>query len=66
MAWWLKCWIANPGVSWSKPLGASKVGAVFHPSEVDKMSTKNFWGLSAISKPPYQSDSSLEAVWSQP
>ena len=24
-----------------KPLGGSKVG--FHPSEVDKMSTRNFW-----------------------
>ena len=39
-------WIPNPGVSWSKPLGGSKVDSVFHPSEVDKMSTRNFWELS--------------------
>ena len=30
----------------SKPLGRSKVESPFHPSEVDKMSTKNFWELS--------------------
>ena len=29
-----------------KPLGGSKVGSPFHPSEVDKMSTRNFWELS--------------------
>ena len=26
----------------SKPLGGSKVDSAFHPSEVDKMSTRNF------------------------
>ena len=30
----------------SKPLGGSKVDSAFHPSEVDKMSTRNFWELS--------------------
>ena len=30
----------------SKPLGGSKVDSVFHPSEVNKMSTRNFWELS--------------------
>ena len=36
----------SPGVPCSKPLGGSKVDSVFHPSEVDKMSTRNFWELS--------------------
>ena len=42
----LRHWIPNPGVLCSKPLGGSKVDPAFHPSEVDKMSTKNFWELS--------------------
>ena len=29
----------------SKPLGGSKVDSAFHPFEVDKMSTSNFWEL---------------------
>ena len=29
-----------------KPLGGSKVNSAFHPSEVGKMSTRNFWELS--------------------
>ena len=29
----------------SKPLGGSKIDSAFHPSEVDKMSTRNFWEL---------------------
>ena len=41
----LRCWIPNPGVSCSKALGGSKVDSAFHPSEVDKMSTRNFWEL---------------------
>ena len=28
-----------------KPLGGSKVNSVFHPSEVDKLSTRNSWEL---------------------
>ena len=28
-----------------KPLGCSEVDSALHPSEVDKMSTKNFWKL---------------------
>ena len=36
----------NPGVPCSKPLSGSKVDSAFHPSEVDKMSTRNFWELS--------------------
>ena len=28
-------------------IGGSKVDSAFHPSEVDKMSTRNFWELSA-------------------
>ena len=46
MAEWLSRWIPNPGVPCSKPLGGSKVDSAFHPSEVDKMSTKSFWELS--------------------
>ena len=46
MAKWLRRWIPNPGVPCSKPLGGSKVDSVFHPSEVDKLSTRNFWELS--------------------
>ena len=38
-------WIPNPGVLCSKPLGGSKVDSAFHPSEVDEMSTRNFWEL---------------------
>ena len=41
----LRCWITNPGTPYSKPLGCSKVDAVFHPSEVDQISTRNFWEL---------------------
>ena len=41
-----KYWIPNPGVPCSKPPGGSKVDSAFHPSEVDKMSTSNFWELS--------------------
>ena len=37
----------NPGVPCSKPLGGSKVDSAFHPSEVDKMSTRNLWELGA-------------------
>ena len=35
------------GVPCSKPLAGSIVGSVFHPSEVDKMSARNFWELSS-------------------
>ena len=28
------------------PLGGSKVDSAFHPSKVDKMSTRNIWGFS--------------------
>ena len=42
---WLRRWIPNPGVPCSKPLGGSKVDSAFHPSRVDKTSTRNFWEL---------------------
>ena len=38
--------ISNPGFLFSKPLGGSKVDSAFHPSKVDKMSTRNIWELS--------------------
>ena len=46
MAKWLRRWTPSPGVPCSKPLGGSKVDSVFHLSQVDKMSTGNFWELS--------------------
>ena len=42
----LRHWIPNPGVPCSKPLDGSKVDSAFYPSEVDKMSARNFWELS--------------------
>ena len=36
----------NPGIPGSKPLGGSKVNSAVHRSEVDKISTRNFWELS--------------------
>ena len=46
MAWWLRCWISNPGFQWLKPLCGSKVDTAFHPFKVDNPSTKNIWELS--------------------
>ena len=46
MASWLGRLIPNPGVSSSNPLAGFKVDSAFHPSEVDQMSTTNFWELS--------------------
>ena len=37
--------IPNPEVLCSKPLGDTKVDSAFHSSEVDQMSTRNFWEL---------------------
>ena len=59
MAQWLRCQILNPGVSYSKPLGGSKVDSAFPPSEIDKMSTRNFWELSVIKK-------TASSKWLQP
>ena len=42
---WLRCWIPNSGVACSKPLSGSMVDSAFHPSEIDQMTTRNFWGL---------------------
>ena len=44
----LSHWIPNPGITYSKQLGDSKVDAAFHPSEVDQMSARNFWELNKI------------------
>ena len=41
-----KHWISNLGVLCSKLLGGSKVNSAFHPSEVDKMSTRIIWEFS--------------------
>ena len=46
MAYWLRRWIPDPGVPCSKPLGGAKVDSAIRPSEVDKVSSRNFWGLS--------------------
>ena len=42
----LRQWIPNLGVPCSIPLDGCKVDSASHPSEVDKMSTRNFWELS--------------------
>ena len=42
----LGCWIPNPGVLCSKPLGGFRLNSAFHPSKVDQMSTRNLWKLS--------------------
>ena len=39
-------WIPNPDVPCSNPLDGSKVYSAFHPSEVDKMSTRKFCEVS--------------------
>ena len=39
-------WIPDTGGPCSKPPGGFKVDSAFHPSEVDKVSTRNFWELS--------------------
>ena len=46
LVYWVSRSIPYPGVPCSKPLGGSKVDSAFHPSEIDKMSTRNFWELS--------------------
>ena len=46
MTEWLRYWIPNPGVLCLKPLGGSKIDSAFHPSEVNKISTRNIWELS--------------------
>ena len=38
--------VVNIVVMCSNTLGGFKVDSVFHPSEVDKMSTRDFWKLS--------------------
>ena len=49
-----------------KQMGGSKVDSAFHPPEVNKMSTRNFWELSGKNKLPPRSGSSLEAVEPHP
>ena len=63
---WLRCSIFNPAVPCSKPLGGSKVDSAVHPSEVDKMNTRDFWELVVKSKLPPRSGSSHEAVEPHP
>ena len=49
MAWWLRCWIPNPGVPGSKSLSSlssSKVDSTFHFSEMDEIGPRYSWGLS--------------------
>ena len=45
MAQWLRRWVPNPEVPCSKPLDGSKSDSAFHPSEVNKMSNRDFWEL---------------------
>ena len=41
----LGCWIPNPGIISSKPLGGSKINPALHPSEVNQMRTSTSWQL---------------------
>ena len=50
---WPSGWIPNPEVPGSKPQGVSKVNSAFHPSEVDQLSTRNFWRLNGKRKTIY-------------
>ena len=64
---YLRRWIPNPGVPCSKLLGGSKVDSAFHPSEVDKISTRRISGnLVVKSKLPPRIGSSLETVEPHP
>ena len=45
MAKWLRHWIPNPGVLCTKPVSGSKVDLALYPSEVNKISARNFWKL---------------------
>ena len=63
---WLRGWVPNPEVLCSKRQGGSKADSVFHPTEVDKMSTRDFWELTGKNKLLPQSCSSLEAVEPHP
>ena len=47
-------------------LSGSKVDSAVHPSDVDKMSTRDFWELVVKSKLTPRSGSSLEAVKPHP
>ena len=51
-AWWIRHWIPNLEVPCLKPLGGSKMDSAFHPSEIDKVSTRNFGNLVVKSKLP--------------
>ena len=62
---WL-AYLIIPVVPCSRPLGGSKVESAFHPSEVDKVSTRIFWGLSVKSKLAPRNGSSFEAVEPHP
>ena len=45
IALWLGHGIPNAAVPGSKPQGGSKFDSAFYLSEVDHMSTNNFWNL---------------------
>ena len=45
MAWWLGCRFTKPKILGSKPQGGWKTASAFHPSKVNLMSIKYFWGL---------------------
>ena len=47
---WLGCWIPNPGLVGSKPLGFFKADWGFCPSECGQVSTMNSWVLAVKSK----------------
>ena len=45
MAWWLGCRFTKSKILGSKPQDGWKTASAFHPSKVNLMSIKYFWGL---------------------
>ena len=63
MAQWLRYWISNLGIPWTRTLNGSKVDSVFHPSKVDKRVPRISGNLVGKSKPASRTASaSHEAI----
>ena len=62
MVKWLGHWTHDPKTLGLKPLGGSKVDSVFHPLEVDQMSTTTSWVFVVKSTLSLRSGCSLETV----
>ena len=45
MPYWLRCWIPNPWILSSKPMGGPKGSLASPPSNVDQMNPRTSWRL---------------------